>query len=73
MSSISRTTKVERQMDGRLIMYVTVCQGAAVLQLLASIDETLLSGTSTILLIDPHLDIADSIQAVNLKSEGNSG
>ena len=60
-------------MNGRLFLYIIVSQGAAVLQLPAGMDDALMAGRSTILLIDPHLDIGDSIQAVNLKGESNSG
>lgn len=64
LPSISTTTKTEHRTDGRLILDVIVRQGAAVLQLLVGIDNALLYGASAILLIDLHLDSADSIWAL---------
>ena len=69
MASISRTTKAEHHVNCRLILYVIVCQGTVVLHLLAGIDEALVDGKFTFLLIDLHLDIVDSIRAVNLKND----
>jgi len=63
--------KAEHQMDARSILYVMVCQGAAILQLLAKIDEALLVGRSTVPLMDLHLDIVDGIRAVNRKIHGH--
>ena len=42
LNSLAATTQTEHQVKGRLLLDVVVAQSAAILQLLASKDETLL-------------------------------
>ena len=57
-------------MERRLLLDVVVRQGTAVLELLASKDETLLVGRNTLLVLDLRLDVVDGIGRLHL--EGNS-
>jgi len=64
------TTKAEDEMKGRLLLDVIVAQGAAILKLLASEDETLLVWGDTLLILNLRLDIVDSVAGLDLKSDG---
>ena len=46
------TTEAEHEMEGRLLLDVVVRKGAAVLELLASEDQTLLIGGNALLILD---------------------
>lgn len=48
-------------MKGGLLLDVVVAQGAAIFELLASEDETLLVRGNTLLVLDLGLDIVDSV------------
>ena len=53
------TTQAEDQMEGGLLLDVIVGQGAAILELLASEDETLLLGPDGVLILDLRLDLRE--------------
>ena len=54
-------------------MDVVVRQGAPVLQLLASEDQTLLIRRDTLLVLDLGLDILNSIRGFDLEGDGFTG
>lgn len=60
-------------MKGRLLLDVVVGQGTAILELLASEDQTLLIRGNTLLVLDLRLDIVDGVRGFNLKSDGLAG
>ena len=57
-------------MQGGLLLDIVIAQGAAILELLASEDETLLIRRNAFLVLDLALDIVDRIAGLNLKSYG---
>ena len=60
-------------MKGRLLLNVVVGQGAAVLELLASENETLLIRGNALLVLDLRLDVVDGIRGLNLEGDGLAG
>ena len=60
-------------MEGRLLLDVVVRKGAAVLELLASEDESLLIGRDTFLILDLGLHVIDSVGGLDLKGDGLAG
>jgi hypothetical protein len=59
--------------QGRLLLNIVVAQGAAVLKLLTSKDETLLIGRNAFLVLDLGLDVVDGIAGLDLKGDGLAG
>ena len=57
-------------MEGGLLLNVVVRKGAAILQLLACEDQTLLVRGDALLVLDLGLDIVDGVRALNLQSDG---
>merc|ERR1711872_63015 len=55
------TSQTKNQMEGRLLLDVVVGQSAAIFQLLASKDKTLLIGWDTFFVLDLCLDILDGV------------
>ena len=49
-----------------------VAQGAAIFELLAGEDETLLVGRDTLLVLDLGLDIVNSVRGLDLEGDGLS-
>ena len=64
------TAEAENKVEGGLLLDVVVSKGAAILQLLASKDETLLVWGNTLLVLDLRLDIINSVRALNLQGNG---
>ena len=64
------TTETEHQVEGRLLLNVVVRESAAVLELLASEDETLLIGRDALLVLDLSLDVVDGVRRLDLESDG---
>ena len=60
-------------MKCRFLLNVVVGECAAVLELLAGEDETLLVWWDTLLVLDLGLDVVDGIRALDLKSDGLAG
>ena len=54
-------------------MNVLVIQGAAVFELLASEDESLLVGRDPLLVLDFGLDIVDGVRGFDFEGDGLSG
>ena len=59
-------------MESRLLLDVVVAQGATVLKLLTSKDETLLVRRDTLLVLDLALDVVDGVRGFDLESDGLS-
>jgi len=57
-------------MEGGLLLDVVVSEGATVLKLLASKDETLLVRRDALLILDLSLDIVDGVRGLDLKGDG---
>lgn len=55
------TTKAEDKVKSRLLLDVVVAQGAAILKLLASEDETLLIRWNAFLVLNLGLDVVDGV------------
>ena len=64
------TTETEDKVKGGLLLDVVVREGAAVLELLTSKDETLLVGGDTLLVLDLGLDVVDGVGRLHLKGDG---
>jgi hypothetical protein len=64
------TTQTQDEMESGLLLDVVVGEGAAVLELLACEDQTLLVRRNTLLVLDLRLDVVDSIGRFDLKSDG---
>ena len=54
-------------------MDIVIAQGAAILELFASEDETLLIRRNAFLILDLALDVVDCIAGLDLKSDGLAG
>ncbi len=60
-------------MEGGLLLDVVVREGAAILELLASEDQTLLVRRDALLVLNLALDIVDGIRGLNLEGDGLAG
>jgi hypothetical protein len=67
------TTETEHQVEGGLLLDVVVRQGAAILKLLASKDQTLLVRGDALLVLDLRLDIVDGVRRLHLQGDGLAG
>ena len=67
------TTETEHQVESGLLLDVVVCQGAAILQLLAGEDETLLVRGDALLVLDLRLHIVDGVRGLHLQGDGLAG
>merc|ERR1719450_1791112 len=66
------TSEPENQVKGRLLLDVVIRKSSAVLELLTSEDESLLVWWDTLLVLDPGLDVLDSIGWLNIEGDGLS-
>ena len=57
-------------MKGRLLLDVVIGKSAAILELLASKDETLLIGRDSFLILDLLLYIIDTVRGLDLQGNG---
>ena len=57
-------------MEGGLLLDVVIRKSAAVLELLASEDESLLIGRDALLILDLGLHVVDSVGWLDLKGDG---
>merc|ERR1719335_728525 len=64
------TTKTEDQVKSRLLLNVVVRKSAAILELLASEDQTLLIWGNALLVLDLSFYVLDGIRSFDLKSNG---
>ena len=60
-------------MQGTLLLNVVVGQGAAVLELLAREDETLLVGGDALFILDLGLDIVNGVGRLDFQGDGFAG
>ena len=63
------TTKTKHQVKSRLLLDVVVREGASILQLLASKDQTLLIRGDALLVLNLGLHGLDGIRGLNLKGD----
>ena len=63
------TSKPQHKMQSALFLDVVVCKRAAVLQLLACKDQSLLVGWDALLVLNLGLDILDGIAALHLEGD----
>ena len=68
-SSSEATAETEHEVEGALLLNVVIRKSAAVLELLASEDETLLVRGDTLLVLNLRLDVVDGIGRLNLKGD----
>ena len=68
--NLHSTTETQDEVKSRFLLDVVVGQGAAIFQLLASEDQTLLVGRDTLLVLDLGLDVVDGVARLNLKGDG---
>ncbi len=73
LTDLHASTKPENQVKGRFLLDVVIGECAAVFELFASKDETLLVRWNTLLVLDLGLDVVDSIAGLDLKSDGLAG
>merc|ERR1719409_1193627 len=66
------STQAQDQVQGRLFLDVVILECAAILELLASEDQTLLIRGDALLVLDLGLDSLDSVGALNLEGDGLS-
>ena len=59
-------------MEGGLLLDVVVIEGAAILELLSSEDESLLIGRDALLVLDLGLDVLDGVRWLDVESDGLS-
>jgi len=71
--NLHATTEPEHQVEGGLLLDVVVSQGAAILELLASEDETLLVRRDALLILDLGLNIVDRVRRLDLEGDGLAG
>ena len=57
-------------MEGRLLLDVVISEGAAVLELLAREDETLLVRGDALLVLDLRLHVVDGVRGLHLQGDG---
>ena len=65
--------EAEDEVQGALLLYVVVVEGAAVLELLAGEDEALLVGGHALLVLDLALDHFDGVGGLDLERDGLAG
>ena len=73
MLGLEASTQTQHQMESRLLLDVVVAQGAAILELLASKDESLLVWWDALLVLDLSLDIFDGVAGLDLEGDGFAG
>jgi len=64
------TSQAEHQVERALLLDVVVCKGAAVLQLLAGEDQSLLVWGDALLVLDLGLHVVNGVRALHLKGDG---
>ena len=67
---LSAATETEDEVEGGLLLDVVVGKSAAVLELLAGEDETLLIRGDALLVLDLGLDIVDGVRRLNIERDG---
>ncbi|KAM0910371.1 hypothetical protein ACQ4PT_014204 [Festuca glaucescens] len=67
------TTQAENQVEGGLLLDVVIRQGAAILQLLTSKDQTLLVRGDALLVLDLSLHVVNGVRRLHLQGDGLAG
>uniref|UniRef100_A0A453NC63 Uncharacterized protein n=1 Tax=Aegilops tauschii subsp. strangulata TaxID=200361 RepID=A0A453NC63_AEGTS len=67
------TTEAEHQVEGGLLLDVVVSKSAAILQLLAGKDETLLVRRNALLVLDLGLHVVNGVGGFHFKCDGLAG
>jgi len=67
---LAAAAEAEDEVEGRLLLDVVVRKGAAVLELLAGEDETLLIRGDSLLVLDLGLYIVDGVRRLNIERDG---
>merc|ERR1712222_194108 len=67
--NLHTTTEAEHQVEGALLLNVVVRKSAAVLELLAGEDETLLVGRNSLLVLDLGLHVVNGVGRLDLESD----
>ena len=62
--------KAEHEVEGRLLLDVVIREGAAILELLAREDETLLVRGDALLVLDLRLHVVDGVRGLHLQGDG---
>ena len=70
LALLGATTEAQHQVQSGLLLDVVVGQGAAIFQLLAGEDQTLLIWRDALLILDFGFDILDRIGRFDLKGDG---
>jgi hypothetical protein len=70
---LAPTTQAEHQVEGGLLLDVVVAESAAIFQLLAGEDQTLLIRGDALLVLDLGLDVVDGVGRLDLKGDGLAG
>ena len=70
LSLLTTTAQTEHQVESGLLLDVVVREGAAVLQLLAGKDQTLLVRWDALLVLNLLLDIVNGVGGLHIKSDG---
>ena len=60
-------------MERGLLLDIVVGEGAAILELLAGENQSLLVGRNTLLVLDLRLNIVDGVGGLNLEGDGLAG
>ena len=66
-------SETQDEVKGRLLLDVVIRQGAAVLELLAGEDETLLVGRDALLVLDLGLDVVNGVRGLDIEGDGLAG
>ena len=65
---LASSTQTKDQMESRLLLNVVVREGATILQLLSSEDQTLLIWGNSLLVLDLGLDVLDGVRGLDIQS-----
>jgi hypothetical protein len=67
---VDSTTETQHQVQGRLLLDIVIAQRAAVFELLARKDESLLIRRNALFVLDLGLDIVDRVAGLHVKRNG---
>ena len=68
--SMATTTQAQQQVDRRLLLNVVVGQRAAILELLAATDQTLVICVDALLILDLGLQVVNGVASLDIKVDG---
>jgi hypothetical protein len=73
LTNLHTTTEAEDEVEGGLLLDVVIREGAAILKLLTSENQSLLVGGDALLVLNLGLDIVDSVGRLDLEGDGLAG